>query len=97
MIVHVSTMRLRPGVTPDQLTALAEAFAAMHARIPSIRSVQCGADLGITPNSGDFAVVFTFDDRGGVEAYRSHPAHVELAREYVVPLVESYTPVQFEA
>lgn len=97
VIVHVSTFRLRPGTTPGQVEELAKAFEEMRTRIPAISSMQCGADIGITPNSGDFAVIFTFNDREGVQAYRSHPAHAELARQYVVPYVESYTPVQFEA
>jgi hypothetical protein len=96
VIVHVSTFRLRPGTTPGQIAEIVNAFAEMQARIPTIRSVQCGADLGITPNSGDFAAVLTFEDRDGVETYRSHAAHVELARQHIVPYMESYTPVQFE-
>lgn len=96
MIVHVSTLRLRSGTTAEEFEAIAMAFEEMQARIPSIRSIQCGADIGVTPNSGDFAVIFTFDDREGVQAYRNHPAHADLAREFISPFVESYTPVQFE-
>jgi hypothetical protein len=54
-------------------------LAALDGRIESLRSLEVGVDVVRGERSFDIALVAKFDDRAGLEAYRTHPLHIEVA------------------
>lgn len=89
MICHVVLFRPRPGLTPADRSALAEAFTAALGDIGSIRRAVVGRR--VTHGRGyeqlmrdDFshAAVLEFDDLEGLRAYLDHPAHERLAERF---------------
>jgi hypothetical protein len=54
-----------------------------------------GPDLRFRDGNGDYALVATFPDRAGWDAYQAHPKHKAFVRNFVVPLQASRITIQF--
>ncbi len=96
MLIHAVVFRFAATATQAARAEIRAALAGLPAAIPEVRRYEFGDDAGINPGAGDFAVVAAFDDRAGYEAYRDHPAHVEVITTVIAPVLESRTFCQFE-
>ena len=96
MVRHVVVFRWQPDITEAQVAAVREALAALPAAIGTLRSYEFGSDLGLADGNGDFAVVATFDDVAGYEAYRDHPDHLAVIAEHIGPVLADRLAVQHE-
>ncbi len=96
MFRHIVLFTWTDGATDGQKRALHDELAKMPPAIESIRAYKFGPDAGINPANCDYAVVADFDDRAGYLSYRDDPAHRELVKSYVDPIVERRAAVQFE-
>jgi hypothetical protein len=94
MIRHVAVFRWLEGTTAEQAAAVTEALRALPAQIPSIRSYEAGADLQLGEGRWDLAVVATFDDAAGYQAYVDAPAHQAVATELIGPIRAERAHVQ---
>ena len=54
-----------------------------------------GPDLHIRDGNGDYALIATFRERAGWDAYQAHPKHKAFVRDVVTPLQESRLTIQF--
>ncbi len=77
MLTHIVLFKLKDRAVIE--TARARLAALDEGSIESLRSLEVGIDVVQGERSFDIALVATFDDRAGLEAYRVHPAHVEVA------------------
>lgn len=89
MVAHVVLFRPRAGLTPDERTALVEAFFRALRDIPGIRRASIGKRVvhgrpyeDLMSEDYDFAAVLEFDDLGGLTQYLRHPAHADLGRRF---------------
>jgi len=86
--------------TEDAIEAQKHALAGELRKLPSvidtIRLYHVGPDAGINPNNCDFAIVADFDDADGYLAYRDHPVHREVVKNYVDPIVTRRFAVQYQ-
>ena len=95
MLHHVVTFHLRAGAPADQIDRICEAMRALASTLPEVRSLACGADLGMREDNASFAVVLTFDDTDSFRVYADHPEHVRIIKEMIAPNIDSRHPVQF--
>jgi hypothetical protein len=58
--------------------------------------LEVGVDVVRGERSFDIALVARFDDLAGLEAYRSHPLHVEVA-DYIKGASESVVSVDYDS
>lgn len=82
-----------------QPATLAEAMARLRGlvgQVPSLRQLEVGADVLHTGRSYDLALIARFDDRAGLEAYQTHPAHVAVLT-YLRSITAASVAVDFEA
>ena len=79
MLTHVVCFRYRADVPEAARTDHRAQLAALVGAVPSLRSLVVGADVLGTPRSYDTALITTFDDRAGLDAYATHPAHLPVA------------------
>lgn len=93
MFVHLVSFHWKPGTTPDEVAAMAEAIATLPAAIPSIVSFAHGADFGVRDGNGDYGVMAVVD-AGDPAAYLDHPAHVAVATTSIFPHVASKHSIQ---
>ena len=76
MLTHIVLFKLKDRAVIDTAR---ERLAALDGHIESLRSLEVGVDVVRRERSFDIALVAKFDDRAGLEAYRTHPLHVEVA------------------
>ena len=96
MFRHVVLFSWAEGATEAQKHALAGELRKLPSVIDVIRLYHVGPDAGINPGNCDFAVVADFDDRDGYLAYRDHPVHRDVVKNYVDPIVARRFAVQYQ-
>jgi Stress responsive A/B Barrel Domain len=87
MIRHVALFRWTDGVAAEQIAAVTAGLDSLPGQVPSIRTYAHGPDLRLGDGRWDYAVVADFDDADGYRAYVDHPAHDEVRRDLILPLV----------
>lgn len=93
-IRHVALFRWQPGTTSEQIVEVERRLAQLPAHIPELRAYTFGADVNISTDTFDFAVVADVDDAAGFCAYRDHPEHQQVLG-IISPLVSERAAVQF--
>jgi len=97
MIRHVAMFRWKAGVTAEHADHTAAVLRALPAAIPELVSYHVGRDLGISNGNFDFCVVAELHSVEAFEAYRDHPQHQAVLKEYIVPHIAERTAVQFSS
>ena len=95
MLRHVVCLQFKPEATAADRQAIADALAALPARIPQLRDYRFGIDAGIAAGNFDFAVVADVDDAEGFAAYRDDPEHQRIIVELIRPILAGRAAVQF--
>jgi hypothetical protein len=92
VITHIVLFKMEPDAAAearDRLNALA-------GKVPSLRSMKAGVDILHTERSYDLAVLATFDDRAGLEAYVEHPDH-QLVVAFIRERATASAAVDYES
>lgn len=74
MLRHIVLLTFKPDATEAEKTAVAEALEGLR-RIPEVRALVCGPNVGTAPNHSDFALVADFDDIDAFRRYLASPPH----------------------
>jgi hypothetical protein len=78
LITHIVFFKLKDPSSAN-LDKAAGVLRALKGKVPTLRSIEVGVDVVRSERSYDVALVSTFDDLAGLEAYRAHQLHVEAA------------------
>lgn len=92
MIKHIVCHRLSDKGAAAEI---AKRLTALTGRVPSLRSMEAGADVKCAPRSYDVALVAVFDDMAGLAEYDTHPLHEEV-RAFIRQYSVSSVSVDFE-
>ena len=76
MITHIVTFKLNDATDADACKAMLEGLVG---KVPSLRSMVVGINVVDSPRAHTLALIATFDDLAGLEAYQVHPSHQEAA------------------
>lgn len=95
MIRHVAVFRFSPDFGPRQREDWMALLRDLPRRIPELRSMSVGTDIGGGPSAHELAIVADFDDLAGLAAYTAHPAHADVLR-ISAPVKVSLATVDFE-
>jgi hypothetical protein len=95
MITHAVVFRFHDSTLPEAVDRLSRALDTLPAAIPEIVTFHHGNDLDLVDGSWDYGLVATFASTTDYQTYGSHPAHVEVVREAVTPILASLARVQF--
>ena len=80
MLRHIVLMTFKPEASEEERRAVRAALEGFRGRIPELRSLICGDNVGSGPNHRDFAVVADFDDMAAFRRYlgsEQHQAYVQ--------------------
>jgi hypothetical protein len=82
MIRHIVLFRL--AATDDMQRradahGIVERLEALETQIAGIQSIRVDRDLGLIDGHWHVALISEHDDNAALEAYQSHPAHLEAA------------------
>jgi hypothetical protein len=95
MIRHIVLLHFAAGTTADQVKFIATGIRSLPATIPELVSVSCGPDAGLATGNAAFAIVADFADEAGYLTYAAHPAHLEVIRDLIRPVVTQRTAMQY--
>jgi hypothetical protein len=89
MIIHVVLFRPHGHLQVATRRALSAAFAAAVREIPSVRRARVGRRVThgrgyerLMRSDFPYVALLEFDDLAGLQAYLSHSAHEQLARQF---------------
>ena len=95
MVTHVVIFTWNAEATPERVRELSRALDRMVGALGQPATVRHGPDLVFRPGNGDYALIATFQDRAGWDAYQADPAHKAFVRDVVTPLQASRVAIQF--
>ncbi|HMM31882.1 MAG TPA: Dabb family protein [Clostridia bacterium] len=79
----------------EEAGKIAPMLMGLVGKVPSLRSMQAGADFIGSSRSFHLALVAEFDNREGLEEYQTHPEHVKV-KTYIHTVLEESVSVDFE-
>jgi hypothetical protein len=86
MLRHILLVRLKPGVTAEQVQAFARAIESVP--FPERHNVVVGRDIGVRPGNMDLAVTNDFPDEAAFRAWGDHPEHIQVRNDFLSPIAE---------
>lgn len=97
MIQHLVCLRFKPGTAPSVIEQAGRALLGLQGRVPEIRSIRWGPNLG--PSAAEYPYVLSVmaDDMPAVQRYLDHPEHVRVVQETLVPFREARLALDIEA
>jgi antibiotic biosynthesis monooxygenase (ABM) superfamily enzyme len=95
MVIHTFFFQWKPGVTDAQKQRAQDEIRALQTQIPGILETNVGVNFSPRSQGYEFAGVMKFSDRAALDAYSTHPVHVQLL-SWLVPLIDAIE-VDFEA
>lgn len=97
MVLHLAVFRWRPGVTGDDVEALAEDLRSFRQELgPLLVGYRFGPDLGLRAGNGDFAVAALVVSADDIPLYLDHPAHKDLLARRLGAMTETRMAVQID-
>jgi hypothetical protein len=92
MIKHIVMWRLNNRADAPRIK---EAIEAMRGKIPGLTELEVGINFCPDQCAADLALYSTFENRGALEAYATHPVHIPVKR-FVAGLVAKRWVVDYE-
>ena len=94
MIRQIVLLRWKGEVPPQRRAETIARMRALPAEVPQIMSYTVEENVGADPSNYDVVVIGEFADMGALEAYRDHPVHQELIREWTSPVLGERAGIQ---
>jgi hypothetical protein len=95
LLHHTVMLRLVDGATDQQCSAIVEGLRALPGVVPGLREIDVRTDLGLAEGNAHIFFHMVFEDETSWRRYTPHQAHVELAQNWILPVLASKTAVQF--
>jgi quinol monooxygenase YgiN len=95
MLTHIVIFTWIADASEAQVAAFEQALTQLAAELRDLVSMRHGRDLKIREGNGDYALIATFPDKAGWDAYQAHPKHKAFVRDVVTPLQASRLTIQF--
>ena len=95
MVTHVVIFTWVAGTTAEQIAALRDALDGLAQAFGEVATIRHGTDLAFRDGNGDYALLATFPDRAGWDAYQADERHKAFVRDFVTPIQSSRVAIQF--
>lgn len=97
MLTHIVIFTWIVESNEVQVASFQKALSHLATELGDMVSMRHGRDMKIREGNGDYALIATFADKAGWDAYQAHPSHTAFVRDYVTPLQDSRLTIQFES
>ena len=94
MVTHIVIFTWLPDTAPAQVDDLRRALDRLAAEMSGLVTIRHGPDLRFRDGNGDYALIATFPDRAGWDAYQADPRHKAFVRDCVLPIQASRVAIQ---
>jgi len=79
VLQRIVLFSFRPDVSAAERAAILGAIGGLKADVPALRSLAVGENISPARAQGyTHVLIETFDDRAGLAAYATHPAHLPV-------------------
>lgn len=82
MLTHIVMFRLKESALgkskEENLRELKVWLESLKDKIPVVKCLEVGINIGKSASAADIALYSEFDDLNALEAYRIHPEHVKI-------------------
>ncbi len=95
MVTHIVFFAFQDGNKATHMTEAKRRIEAMTGVVPTLKHVEVGINFANEERAMDMALVTHFDDREGLAAYATHPAHLEVIA-YIKGVAEYTKVVDYE-
>lgn len=96
MIEHIVLFKVKDTVPAGATRAMIDGLSGLKARIPGIVDLSVGTNVSERSKGFTHGLVVRFRDRAALDDYLPHPAHQEVVRELIRPIVEEVVAVDYE-
>ncbi len=96
MIRHIALLTLNADAPEGQSDIIVKALRDLPSAISELANYVVSQDMGLAEGNADIAVVADFANRDDYEVYRTHPAHVAVIRDCILPFSAGRSAVQHE-
>ena len=79
MVRHIVLFSFKPEIGAAERARIVDDLRGLRSAVPSLRSLEVGENISPARAQGyTHILVETFDDRAGLAAYATHPAHLPV-------------------
>jgi len=78
MVKHIVMFDFKDENKQENLERAKAMLEALVEKIPSLKAMEVGVNFSQEERAMDLSLYSTFDDQAGLEAYVTHPAHLEV-------------------
>jgi ferredoxin-NADP reductase len=97
VVTHIVIFNWIAEARDEQIVAFERALTQLAAELKDMVAISHGRDMKSREGNGDYALIATFADKEGWDAYQAHPKHKAFVRDFVTPLQASRLTIQFES
>lgn len=95
MLSHVVVVKLKDRSSKN-IESTRVLLDSLKGKIPGLRDLVVGIDVGRSKLAYDIVLVAKFDDVEGLQGYREHPLHVPVVNK-LMELAESVAVVDYKS
>jgi hypothetical protein len=88
MFQHIALLKLKPGVTEEQVERAFAAGASLPNEIAGVQRLIFGVDRSHPEHGFEVASIVQLDSEDALQSYLAHPARRRYLAEHVDPLTE---------
>jgi hypothetical protein len=89
--------RFKTGTTRHQIDAITDGLASLPGQIRVLDDYHFGPDAAIVESSWDYGISARFANEGDYAIYATDPAHTEVIRATITPVVDEIARVQLRS
>lgn len=95
MLLHNVMLTLVESATIEQRDSIVAGLRALPGQVPGLEKIEVRTDAGLAEGNAGIYFRMTFRDEESWRMYTPHEAHVNLARENILPVLDTKTALQF--
>jgi len=96
VIRHCSLFKFKEGTSADLINEIVREFRALDGKIPVVKKITVGKNIGFMADNYDIAANVLFDSIDDYKTYAEDETHWVFVRAYLLPNLETRCAVQFD-
>ena len=96
MIEHIVLLKVKSDISEQAVNSMVNALRELKSQIPGIVDLSVGKNTSERSQGFTHGLVVRFRDREALETYLPHPAHQDVVKMRIGPIVEDVIAVDYE-
>ena len=80
MVKHIVMLDFKDENKQANLEKVKSMLEALVESVPTLQSMEVGINFSVEERAMDLSLYSSFEDQAGLEAYATHPAHLEVIK-----------------